>query len=112
MQLLSKSMSGEEVARELISCLSVTFNVRSEQLVGSVHNRASVNNVAMATLKVVCPFLLDIGCCSHTLDHVGEKIMTPTISEFATAWISLFNHSWKAKLAWRDQTSIPMKTHS
>ena len=111
-QLVSKSMTGEEVARELISCLSVTFSIRSELLIGSMHDRASVNNVAMSTLKVVYPSLFDIGCFSHTLDHVGEKFVTPIVSEFAAAWISLFSHSSKAKLAWRDQTSISMKTHS
>ena len=51
MQLLAKSMTGEEVARELISSLSIAFGISSEQLVGSMHDRASVNNVAMTTLK-------------------------------------------------------------
>ena len=112
MQLLAKSMTGEEVAHELISSLSVALGISSEQLVGSMHDRASVNNVAMTTLKVVYPFLLDIGCFSHTLDHVGERIVTPTLSDFGTLWISLFSHSSKAKLAWKDQTNVAMKTHS
>ena len=49
---LSKSLSGEEVARELISVLSVTYGVRSSNLLASMRDRASVNNVAMRTLKV------------------------------------------------------------
>ena len=44
---------GEEVARELISVLSVTYGVRSSNLLASMRDRASVNNVAMRTLKVV-----------------------------------------------------------
>ena len=51
--------------------------ITSDQLVGSIHDQASVNNVAMTTLKPVYPSLLDVGCLSHTLDHVGEKIVTP-----------------------------------
>ena len=38
MQLLAKSMTGEEVARELISSLPVAFGISSEQLVGSMHD--------------------------------------------------------------------------
>ena len=37
-------------------------------------DRASVNNVAIQTLKIVYPCLLDVGYFLHTqLDHVGEK---------------------------------------
>ena len=109
MQLLEKSMCGEEVARELISCLSTKFGLHSDQVVGSMRDRASVNNVAISTIKVVYPFLLDVGCFSHTLDHVGETFV---VTEFIMSWINLFSHSCKAKIAWKEQTSIAMKTHS
>ena len=66
-------MCGEEIARELISCLSVTFGIHSDQVLGTMCDRASVNNVAITTLKVVYPSILDVGCFSHTLDHVGEN---------------------------------------
>ncbi len=112
LQLLTKSMTGEEVARELINCLSVKYSISSEYLIASMHDKASVNNVAMTTLKVVYPTLLDVGCFSHTLDHVGEKFHTPTLSDFITPWISLFSHSSKSKLAWKDQTGISIATYS
>ena len=105
-------MTGEEVARELINCLSVQYSISLEYLIASMHDRASVNNVAMTTLTVVYPSLLDIGCFSHTLDHVGEKFQMPMLSNFITLWISLFSHSCKAKLAWKDQTGISMVTYS
>ena len=112
MQLVQKSMCGEEVARELISCLSVTFGIHSYQVLGAMRDRASVNNVAVTTLKVVYPSILDVGCFSHTLDHVGEKFLVTTLTDFITAWISLFCHSCKAKIAWKEQTQIAMKAHS
>ncbi len=81
MQLVSKSMSGEEVARRLLAVSrSPLVSAQSNLLAVRMHDRASVNNVAMATLKVVYPFLLDIGCFLHMLDHVGEKIMTLSLS--------------------------------
>jgi len=105
-------LTGEEVARELINCLSVKYSISSEYLIASMHDRASVNSVAMSTLKIVYPTLLDVGCFSHTLDHVGEKFRTPTLSDFITLWINLFSHSSKSKLAWKDQTSVSIATYS
>ena len=57
-QLLAKSLNGEEVARELINVLSTT----SHYVVATMRDRASVNNVALRTLKILYPHLLDIGC--------------------------------------------------
>ena len=74
MQLVEKSMCVEEVAKELISSLSAIFGIRSDQVVGSMRDRASVNNVAVTTLKLVYPSLLDVGCFSHTFDNVGGNL--------------------------------------
>lgn len=60
LMLLAKSMTGEEVARQLISCLSTELGIPSDKLVASMRDRASVNNIAMQTLKVVFPLILDI----------------------------------------------------
>lgn len=76
-QTLSKSLSGEEVARELISVLSMSYRVRSSSLLANMRNRASVNNVAKRTLKVVYPLTVNVGCLSHTIDHVGGRFDTP-----------------------------------
>lgn len=43
LQFLMKSMNDEEVARELISVLSVTLGVESHRLLAVMHDRASVN---------------------------------------------------------------------
>ena len=45
-KFLSKSMSGEEVACELINVLLVTLGVQSH-LLAAMRDRASVNNVVM-----------------------------------------------------------------
>ena len=60
-----------------------------------MHDRASANSVAMKTIKVMYPQVLDIGCFSHTIDHVGEKFATPVLDEFVSAWVLLFSHSPK-----------------
>jgi len=77
-----------------------------------MHDRASVNDVAIRTIKVVYPALLNVGCFSHTLDLVGGKFNTPHLSDFMTAWVSLFSHSPKARLLWREQTGQSVLSYS
>ena len=84
---MSKSLCGEEIARELITVLSTTYSIKSHLILAAMRDRASVNNLAMQTVKVVYPNLVDIGCYSHTIDLVGGKFKTPTLSEFTSAWI-------------------------
>ena len=81
-QLLSKSMTGKEIARELIHVLSANYAIGEDQLIAAMRDRAAVNGVAMRTLVVVYPKLLDIQCFSHTIDRVGEHFKTPVPSVF------------------------------
>ena len=90
LEFLQKSVSGEELARELISVLSVALGVESNQLLAVMHNRVSVNAAAVCIVKVVYPNMVDIGCISHTLDIVGDKFKTPDLNHFFTLWNSLF----------------------
>ena len=77
LQLLQKNMSGEEIARVLIDTLSREYAIPPSFLLASMRDCASSNNVAVTILKVVFPQLLDVGCFSHTLDHVGDKFCVP-----------------------------------
>ena len=101
MRLLAKSLSGGEIARELISVLQALYGISVGGLLAVMHDRASNNTVAMSTVKVLYSDILDVGCFSHTLDHVGEKFSTPTLNEFVTNWLTLFAHGPKARLAWK-----------
>ena len=112
MQMLSKSLAGEEIARELITVLSVNYSVRPDHLLAAMRDRASTNNVAMHTLKIVYPVVVDIGCFSHTIDHVGSHFSTPTLNDFISLWISLFSHSPKTRLLWKCRTERSMSRYS
>lgn len=78
MQMLSKSLAREEIARELTNVLSVTYSICPTHLLAAMRDRASSNNVTMQTLKMLYPLAADIGCFSHTTDHVGSHFNTPT----------------------------------
>jgi len=110
--LLTKSLTGEEVARLLIAALSTELGIPTASVVAVMRDRASVNDVAVRTLSVVYNQMVDVGCFSHTLDHVGEHMNTPILDKFTTAWIGLFSHSPKSRLAWRTQTGLPPRSYS
>ena len=109
-QLLAKFLSGEEIARELISVLQVHYKVLVSALIGAMHDRASVNAVAMRTVQVIYPQILDIRCFSHTVDHVGEQFVTPVLDEFVSAWALLFSHSPKSRLVWQNRVGRSVKS--
>ena len=112
LQIVVKSLTGEELARELISVLFVNYGIATQHILASMKDRASVNEVAVRTLKTAYPNLLSVGCFSHTIDRVGEQFCTPNLSEFITSWISLFYHSLKTRILWLEQTGRSMATYS
>jgi len=75
-----------------------------------MRDRASVNNVAMRTMKIICQNSLDIGCFSHTLDLVGDHFKFPNLTEFVSTGLALFPHSTKTKFLWKEQTGKAMAT--
>ena len=109
--LLAKSMSGEEVAREVINVLSASYGVASDRLLAAMKDRASVNGVAMRTINIVYPQCIDVPCLAHTLNIVGEHFNIPTAKSFVTSWISLFSNSPKARLLWKEQTDSSIVTY-
>ena len=111
-KLLKKSMTGEELARVLISTLSTTLGVDSYTLIAAMRDRASVNNVAMQTLALVYPNILDVSCLSHTINRVGGKFNTPTVDDFTRLWIALFSRSPKAHLALKTFRGRSVPTYS
>ena len=104
--MLSKSLSGEEWARELLTAISTELGIGGSQLLAVMHDRASVNGVTMRTLSIMYPVVMDIGCFSHTLDLVGTKFNFPTVDKFMKHWEAIFTHSCKSKLLWREQTGM------
>ena len=63
LKLLAKTMTGEEIAQQI---------EQQNLIVAAMRDRASLNDVAMRTIKVVYNELLDVGCFYHTMNHVGE----------------------------------------
>lgn len=66
--MLAKSLSGDEVARKVIQVFQLDYQVGARALWGSMQDRASVNNVAMATVKAIFPEVFNVGCFSYTME--------------------------------------------
>lgn len=112
LQLVAKSMRGEEIAREIVATISTQYGIASNLVVAMMHDRAACNGVAIQTLKIVYPQLVDVGCFSHTIDLVGEKFSTPHLSSFTIWWVSLFSHSPRSKLMWKERTGRAFEGYS
>ena len=107
-QLLSKSMAGQEIAIELIGDVWDTVGVPSCFYEGSCISQQLGN----ADSERGVPLLMDIGCYSDTLSHVGENFKTPALTGFMHSWITLFSHSPKTKLLWKEPVGRSMPSYS
>ena len=112
LMLLAKSMTGEEVASQLISSISTELGIGGERVVAMMYDRASVNSVAMRTISVLYNNFLDVGFFSHTLDLVGKNMKTPILGKFFKSWVQIFSHSPKSRLIWRTQTGSSVPSYS
>ena len=102
--ICSKSVKSEELARVLNEALCVEFGIKANSLLAAMRDGASVNQAALDRIALIFPKMLNIVCFSCTLDNVGKHLEIPTLLEFGNLWVRLFSHSHKAKLAWQDLT--------
>lgn len=110
LQLLEKSMTGEEIARILVDTLSREYSIPPEYLLACMRDCASCNNVAVRFLKVMFTQLLDVGCFPHTGFCRGQNPY-PSSLRVMLSWLSLFSHSVKAKILWKEQTDRPIRSY-
>ena len=110
--VLSKSLTGEHLARELLICLSMELQVPPNYLVAAMRDGSSVNTAALRTFKMLYNDLLSITCFSHTIDCTGKLFDTPTLDVFVQWWSSLFAHISATKLRWKERTGHAMKSFS
>lgn len=110
--MLAKSLSGEEIAREILTVLSTQLGISSGNLLAIMRDNAAVNNVAVSSIAILYSSAIDIGCLSHTRSHVGEKFNVPILAKFMKHWERMTQHSHKARLIWREITGRNLRTYS
>lgn len=113
LHVLAKSLTGEQLAREIIKALSTELRLPEGKVVAAIRDGASVNTAAMRHVSTIMyPLMADIICSSHSLDNVGKRFSTPTLDVFLQLWVSLFSHSPAAKLQWRATAGETIKSYS
>ena len=80
--MLSKSLSGEELALALIRALSTSPDVKQAHLVVAVRIGAAINGSARRILKVVCLCGVDNTSFSHTINLVSSLFELATLDAF------------------------------
>ena len=65
LEVLAKSLKGEEVAQRLMSCLAVDYNFGPGSIIGTMRDGVSVNGVAVKQLKFFYADIFDVLCFSH-----------------------------------------------
>ena len=110
--LAIKSLKGAELAQRLMSCLAVEHKFGPNMLIAGMRDGASVNGAALNQLKFFYPNLMDIVCFSHTIDNVGAHFVFRILDSFTQYWVSLFAHSYNARLIWKEKTGQSMRSHS
>ena len=68
----SKSVNADELARVLNEALCVEFGIRANSLLAAMRDGASVNQAALNRIQFSFPKMLNIVCFSHTFDNVGS----------------------------------------
>jgi hypothetical protein len=80
-----------------------------------MRDRASPNNRAMDMLRsgrVLDSNFVDVGCFSHTLDHVGKHFETPTLTAFMKAFRGVISKSAVSRNAFKAVFGVCPRTHS
>ena len=112
LDILAKALKGEELAQRLMSCLAVDYHFGPTAIIGGMRDGASVNGAALRELMFFYPKLFDVVCFSHTIDNVGNHFEFKILDLFARYWISMFSHSYNARLVWRERTGQSIRTFS
>lgn len=112
LQLIVKSLKGDDLAREIITVLAQQYNVQNSSLCAAMRDGASVNGAAMRTVKVVFPKVVDVHCFSHAIDGIDSHLNIPTLRRFLQLWNALFGHSPATRIAWKERMGISNKSYA
>ena len=80
--ICSKSVNSEALARVLNETLCVEFGIRGKSSFAAMRDGGSVNETALNRMAFLFPEMLKVVCFSNTLDNVGNHLDIPTILEF------------------------------
>ena len=94
-----------QVARP--SLKQVTLGVKDyNKLLAAIHDRASVNGSALATVVFLFPQLCSLPCVSHIVNDGGETMEYPELDELWFHWLAAISRSDVFNADYRDQFEV------
>ena len=106
LKCLQKSMCGDEVSGLLVDVLMEELHVPRRSVVAAMRDGAFVNTVALRNMQQMFPLIFEVTYFSHTLDRFGVHFKIPNAVKFVNSWVSLFPHTFKAQIAFRELTGM------
>ena len=82
-------MTREDVARKLISALSVTSGIETSFIHAAMRDEASVNGVAKDVVKIIYPKIMIRGMFFPYLDLVGDKFKTTLLASLGYLFLHI-----------------------
>ena len=104
LMLAAKSLTRGQITHTCVHTVATAYQVQPTFILAAMHDRASVNDVAVRTIRPLYLGLMDVGCFAHTINHVGGAIkvgghichvLDPTV------------HSPKSRLEFRIWSGVP-----
>lgn len=101
-----RSMTGRETASTIYAAIRL-YHLELDHCIGTMHDRASVNGVAMEEFTHVLKisgndYRQDGPCWSHTIDNAGGKFVSVLTDAFMSQWNVFFKNSNAAKALFQD----------
>lgn len=103
-RFLRQSLTGVELAALVVDITIARYGIPPNQIIGVCCDGASVNRLAVTTLKPILTSVDDVPCFSHAGNIVGETISVPLAMKFIEKWSNMHNKSAAARLAWSSRT--------
>ena len=81
--VLSKSITGEQFALEIITTLSTELRLPERKVIAAIRDGASVNGAALNHARTIMYLqMVDIICSSHSQHNVGKRFDTLRLDAF------------------------------
>ena len=112
LEVLAKPLKGNELAQRLMTCIAVDHNFGPIMVLAGMRDDAAVNGAAIKQLLFFYPNTMDAICFSHPINNVGYHFVFRVLDTFFHHGVTLFVHSYSAKLLWKERTGTSMCSHS
>jgi hypothetical protein len=111
LKLLSKSPSGDELARFIQQTLQTENKILGNNIHAVMRDGAAVNGAALKRLELSFSFCVFLICLSHSMNNIGSEIKKSCMAarSFIGCWAICTAHSNCARMKFKELTGVTVK---